>query len=98
MDHTCTHFALYISIPFTTLISNTASKPFNFQHSLPISLYSSLNTSKCNKHTHKDEQRIHASHFFKEEGFMQKAWRIPQRAERKTIHYQKMCSHASLLA
>ncbi|CAJ1837708.1 unnamed protein product [Sphenostylis stenocarpa] len=44
----------------------------------------------------KDEQRFHES--FKEEGFMQKAWRVPQRAKRKTVHNQKMCSHASLLA
>ncbi|KAK7374735.1 hypothetical protein VNO80_08172 [Phaseolus coccineus] len=47
-------------------------------------------------HIHKDEQRFHER--FKEEGFMQKAWRVPQRAKRKTIHNQKMCSHATLLA
>jgi len=47
-------------------------------------------------HRHKDEQRFHES--FKEEGFMQKAWRVPQRAKGKTIHNQKVCSHATLLA
>jgi len=62
-----------------------------------LSLYTTnCKLTKKGASIHKDEQRFHER--FKEEGFMQKAWRVPQRAKRKTIHNQKMCSHATLLA
>lgn len=90
-----THSLLYKK-PLLKPPSNITSKGSKFQHTTFCSLQSVNRTKK--KKVGIDEKWFQYESFFKEESIMQKTWRVSQRTKRKTIHNQKMCSHASLLA